>query len=155
MFSFVQVVAFAFAASFVWAADNITVADPTGIVQCVPYTFTWSGGTLPYTVIVDTVGFSLTSPAIKIFNNVNETSVEWAPDQGFPGDLQIFIVVMDSAGAQSNSSTLTLAVGDVTVDDAGRCLNNATLSAIDTLTTGTGFRTTTPGAQQYVVHLTS
>ncbi|KAF7356648.1 hypothetical protein MVEN_00999300 [Mycena venus] len=127
----------------------ITVKDPVGAVQCLPYTFSWTGGTPPYSAEVSSKGYNDIFPALKLFNNISDTSVTWYPDAGYTGPVKFTFVVMDSAVPynQGESAEETLAVGDVTVDQDGLCLNNATVSATDTYTTGT-FRTVTPGAPQ-------
>ncbi|KAJ7115903.1 hypothetical protein C8R44DRAFT_793604 [Mycena epipterygia] len=130
-------------------ADNITVTDPTNAVQCLPYTFSWSGGIPPYIVEVSSIGYNNLAPALQIFLDVNETTITWNQTVGFTGPVLFTLVVSDSAGAMGQSVQETLALGDVTVDEAGNCLNNATLSATDTLTgTAAPFRTSTPGALQ-------
>jgi len=130
-------------------ADVITVQDPVGAVQCLPYTFSWSGGTPPYDAEVSSKGYDDLFPSLANFNNISGTSITWIPTMGYTGPVQFTFVVMDSAVPynQGESAVEILAIGNVAVDQDGLCLNNATVSATDTYTTGT-FRTVTPGAPQ-------
>ncbi|KAJ7504445.1 hypothetical protein B0H11DRAFT_517521 [Mycena galericulata] len=130
-------------------AENITVTDPVGAVQCLPYTFSWSGGIPPYIVLVQSPSYNELVPDIQTFNDVNGTSITWNQTQGFTGPVLFTLAVLDSTDALGTSAQETLAVGDVAVDEAGNCLNNATQSA--TAQTGTDFppfRTSTPGGPQ-------
>ncbi|KAJ6581435.1 hypothetical protein B0H19DRAFT_1115160 [Mycena capillaripes] len=145
MLSFIIVLA---AAIRISRADNITVVDPTNAVQCLPLVLSWSGGTPPYSVDITSHGYDDLFPMLKAFNDINDTTVTWYQTQGFTGPVQITLGVSDSTGQQTISNVETLAVGDVAVDDGGACLNNATLSATDSYTTGKPYRTSTPGAPQ-------
>ncbi|KAJ7135886.1 hypothetical protein C8R44DRAFT_729426 [Mycena epipterygia] len=107
------------------------IADPVGVVQCLPYTFTWTGGVPPYDVGV----YGAFSGGTPLFSAVtNDTNVTWTPVDGVgaTADLPVdFNVVIrdDSLYSNSNSASENITAGSIAVDSTGLNSTSSVLTA--------------------------
>ncbi|CAL1716517.1 unnamed protein product [Somion occarium] len=117
-------------------AQQLTINTATGIVQCQPIQFTWSGGTPPYFLALIPAA-QPAAPAIKQFPTQEGTSFTWNVD--LPSGSTFTVSLKDSSGATAFSDIETVNSGP---DDS--CLNNsASLSE-----TGSSGPAATSGASQ-------
>ncbi|CAL1716519.1 unnamed protein product [Somion occarium] len=98
-------------------AQQLTINTATGIVQCQPIQFTWSGGTPPYFLALIPAA-QPAAPAIKQFPTQEGTSFTWNVD--LPSGSTFTVSLKDSSGATAFSDIETVNSGP---DDS--CLNNS------------------------------
>ncbi|KAH9936057.1 hypothetical protein B0H21DRAFT_62463 [Amylocystis lapponica] len=104
-------------ASLVQLSYQVTVNTVSGITECEPIQFTWSGGVPPY--YLELLPAEQTSaPAMKQFPQTSSTSFTWLVD--LEANTSFTIAVTDSNGAQGYSSIETINAGTST-----SCLNTA------------------------------
>ncbi|KAJ7509438.1 hypothetical protein B0H11DRAFT_1959659 [Mycena galericulata] len=100
------------------------ISDPVGVVQCLPYTFTWTGGVPSYDVSVySETGTSLFSAT------VNSTNVTWIPVNGVGATADVpvsfNVIIQDhSLYSESMSSYENITAGSIAVDSSGYCRFN-------------------------------
>lgn len=103
------------------AQDKLTVNTVTGIVQCQPIQFTWSGGQAPYFLSLIPAA-QPSAAAIKQFDTQQGTSFTWNVD--LPAGSTFTISLKDSAGTQAFSDIETVNSGP----DSGCLTSSAAVS---------------------------
>ncbi|KAJ7788404.1 hypothetical protein B0H14DRAFT_2948851, partial [Mycena olivaceomarginata] len=123
MFSLVSITAMSAILPLVHGATMAVIADPVGVVQCLPYTFTWTVGTPPYDMSV------YDAQSSELFNVVtNNTNATWTPvnSVGATADSPVeFNVLIQDGGpfSVSRSTAENITAGSIAVDSSGRCAN--------------------------------
>ncbi|KAI0349888.1 hypothetical protein OH77DRAFT_1414087, partial [Trametes cingulata] len=107
-------------------AGQLQVDTPVQLpVQCVPYRFTWEGGTPPFVFSVVSDTTPRTRP--ERFPGITENSNVWASD--IPAGTAIFFKVRDSAGAHMKTNAITVQPGSSDICLAGAPATSSSTSS--------------------------
>ncbi|KAJ7053274.1 hypothetical protein C8F01DRAFT_1375179 [Mycena amicta] len=106
------------------APTQAVIADPVGVVQCLPYTFTWTGGVPPYNFAI----YNDDNENIFDIADINDTSLTWTPTQGVgatpDASVKFTALISDtSTFSSSQSAEEEITAGSIAVDAHGNCAN--------------------------------
>ncbi|KAJ7336187.1 hypothetical protein DFH08DRAFT_878043 [Mycena albidolilacea] len=129
MLSLVSITTMSAILPLVHGATMAVIADPVGVVQCLPYTFTWTVGTPPYDMSV------YDAQSSELFNVVtNDTNATWTPVNGVgataDSPVEFNVLIQDGGPfSVSRSTAENITAGSIAVDSSGRCANAPALSS--------------------------
>ncbi|KAF7350358.1 hypothetical protein MVEN_01340500 [Mycena venus] len=113
------------------------ITDPVGVVQCLPFTFTWTPGTPPYDLSV----FDVHGTELFKAGNLNDTKVTWTPVTGVgataDSPVEFTVNIQDHGPfSESHSNAENITAGSTAVDSSGvipsRCANAPVSSSSST-----------------------